>query len=201
MKKPIRFIYFDVGNVIVNNDEAMERVARTHKVSKRDVYDIVYTHWREACLGKLSNEAYMDVFTQRLGITHPSHNMTEFWSDFQSPIPETYAFIHELSQSYRMGLLSNAENEILGLLQKKKKIPDIVWTSIIDSSQHGVVKPEARIYEIAEKAAGVPPEEIFFTDDVEDHIEMAKSRGWQGMVFNPKDVSGSISALKKILLK
>lgn len=121
MKKPIRFIYFDVGNVIVNNDEAMERVARTHKVSKRDVYDIVYTHWREACLGKLSNEAYMDVFTQRLGITHPSHNMTEFWSDFQSPIPETYAFIHELSQSYRMGLLSNAENEIFGLLQKRKK--------------------------------------------------------------------------------
>lgn len=45
------------------------------------------------------------------------------------------------------------------------------------------VKPEPQIYEMVEQDCGVAPEALLFTDDREDNIRVANSRGWQTHLF------------------
>lgn len=47
----IKFIYFDVGSVIIDNEAALESVAKKYRVSRDDVYAIVEANWKAGCLG------------------------------------------------------------------------------------------------------------------------------------------------------
>lgn len=196
----IKFIYFDVGSVMVDNDIAIERVAKKHKVDREDVLSIVEANWRAGCRGELSTQDYFAIFTKKLGITHPSSDMADFWSDHQGFFPETHDFIRELVKEYRLGILSNAELGILQQLMDKKKIPNVNWEVVVESAKHGTIKPEEKIYEIAESfVPDVKPHELFFIDDHIEMVEAAKKRGWHGEVFDPKDRIGSIDIIKKML--
>ncbi|MDJ0820214.1 MAG: HAD family phosphatase [Paracoccaceae bacterium] len=52
------------------------------------------------------------------------------------------------------------------------------------SGHMGVIKPEARIYEMVEADSGVPPDGLLFTDDRAENIAAATARGWQGHLFD-----------------
>lgn len=47
------------------------------------------------------------------------------------------------------------------------------------SGHMGVIKPDARIYELVEEGLNVAPERLLFTDDRADNIAAAQARGWQ----------------------
>jgi HAD superfamily hydrolase (TIGR01509 family) len=46
------------------------------------------------------------------------------------------------------------------------------------SYQVGAMKPSPEIYEVAETAAGVPPNQILFIDDKQENVDAAIGRGW-----------------------
>ncbi|MGC1496248.1 MAG: HAD family phosphatase [Sulfitobacter sp.] len=52
------------------------------------------------------------------------------------------------------------------------------------SGHMGMIKPNPRIYEALEKASGVAPEALLFTDDRAENIEAAAKRGWQTHIFD-----------------
>jgi len=140
------------------------------------------------------------IFAEALSMTPPYPDHADFWTDHFEPIPETHTLARELSEKYRLGILSNAEPGMLQHCRKKGLIPQLLWEPVIDSSEHKTIKPEARIYEIAEKLSGVPAEELFFIDDVAAHIDAVKKRGWQGMVFDWNYPKKSVEKLEKLLL-
>ena len=45
------------------------------------------------------------------------------------------------------------------------------------------MKPDAKIYAAAAAAAGVRPEEIFFTDDTPGHVAAARSFGFDAVPY------------------
>ena len=51
------------------------------------------------------------------------------------------------------------------------------------SGHMGVIKPDVKIYEMVEADCGVSPDRLLFTDDRQDNIKMAQSRGWQTHLF------------------
>lgn len=51
------------------------------------------------------------------------------------------------------------------------------------SGREGVVKPDPRIFEIAEQRTGLTGSDLFFVDDRPANVEAAMDRGWQGHVF------------------
>ncbi len=62
------------------------------------------------------------------------------------------------------------------------------------SGHMGVIKPEARIYEMVEEALGLSGPRIFFTDDRADNINAARSRGWQAHQFtNPATLARALA--------
>ena len=51
------------------------------------------------------------------------------------------------------------------------------------SGHMGVIKPEARIYEMVEQASGMVGAQLLFTDDRADNIAAAHLRGWKTHLF------------------
>ncbi len=57
------------------------------------------------------------------------------------------------------------------------------FRDIVVSGHELCAKPDARIYEIAERRFGLPPEQLLFVDDKPENIAAAVARGWHGHVF------------------
>ncbi|WP_417263425.1 HAD family hydrolase [Celeribacter sp.] len=55
------------------------------------------------------------------------------------------------------------------------------------SGRMGCVKPHSIIYEMVEADCKIAPERLLFTDDRQDNIDMAASRGWQTHLFEGPD--------------
>ncbi len=51
------------------------------------------------------------------------------------------------------------------------------------SGHMAVTKPDAKIYQMVEETCGVAPENLLFTDDRQDNIDMAARRGWGTHLF------------------
>lgn len=51
------------------------------------------------------------------------------------------------------------------------------------SGRMGVIKPDARIYEMVEDDCGLPPASLLFTDDRANNITAAARRGWRTHQF------------------
>lgn len=52
------------------------------------------------------------------------------------------------------------------------------------SGHMGQVKPEPRIYEMVEEDCGLDPATLLFTDDRQENLDTAASRGWQTHLFD-----------------
>lgn len=198
MKKSIKFIYFDVGGVLLDWRKGFQNASEKYKIPESAIYKIAEKYWDHIGRGG-DTEAYMAELAGLFGLSQPYPDLTDFWTDHHIPILETHALAVELKKSYRLGLLTNAERGAMQHAARKGLLPDVQWDAVIDSSVLGVIKPERKIYEIAERMAGVDPEEIFFTDDVKEHVLAAKKRGWQGLVFDTGNVDSSIESIRKIV--
>lgn len=199
-KKPVQFIYFDVGGVFLDWIQGNKNAASRYGVEYSRIEQIHQVYWEKAGRGGDTTE-YMNAFASLFHLASSNIEYTDFWTDFHIPILDMHAFALDVQKTYRLGLLTNAEKNAMKHASRKGLIPQIAWDAIVDSSEHGTIKPEVKIFEIAQNAANVQPEEIFFIDDVSEHIRVAKARGWQGMVFDTNDVAGSVKKLRELLQK
>jgi putative hydrolase of the HAD superfamily len=78
----------------------------------------------------------------------------------------------------------------------KEKVVD-VFDNITISAEVGVVKPEAKIFQIALEQAKVKAEEAVFVDDFLVNIEACEELGMQGVLFN--DPEFGLKQLNRIL--
>ena len=51
------------------------------------------------------------------------------------------------------------------------------FEKLVLSYEVGALKPDEKIYRRAIELAGLPPEKIFFTDDMQGHIDAARKLG------------------------
>jgi FMN phosphatase YigB (HAD superfamily) len=56
------------------------------------------------------------------------------------------------------------------------------FTGYILSYEHGVMKPDARLYQVVERATGQTGTSIVYLDDRAENIATAVARGWHGIV-------------------
>ena len=88
---------------------------------------------------------------------------------------------------------------MLDLIEKRGLMPDVEWDVIIDSSVEKLLKPQKKIYEFAQKKAGVGASEIMFVENSKSHVEVAKELGWQTFYYDSLDYAKSSLALDKII--
>lgn len=120
---------------------------------------------------------------------HPEHAplidayRNRFNETIDRPIEGTHALVRRLhAVGVPLYALTNFGAEFFAEFRPTEPIFEL-FDDIVVSGEECVAKPDPRIYEIAEKRFGHPPETLFFTDDNPRNIVAAEERGWRTHLF------------------
>jgi len=184
----MRFIYFDLGNVLVRFDHqlAARKMAAVARVSAEQVWDVVY----ESQLayryerGEISSAEFHRAFCEGTASNPPFAALYHAAGDMFEPIPGMSGLVRQLRQDdQRLGILSNT-----CAAHWDYCLENFPWLSeafrvhtLSFRVRH--MKPEPEIYQAAVKLAETPPEKIFFTDDRPENIAGALEAGLDAVLF------------------
>lgn len=192
------FIYFDVNGCLVHfYQRAFVAIAQATGAPYDAVQDVFWRHNNEACQGTISITDFNAILAQRLGVE--SVDWAKHYLAAIEPIKQMQEVILWASQQYRVGLLSNTMPGLLSIMLKSEQLPNIAYDAVIDSSQVGAIKPHTEIYEIAQKAANVPPEQILLIDDDRINLMAAEKFGWHVMEFDDARTDESVALIREAL--
>ena len=196
-KTGIRFVYFDVNGTLVRfYHRAFTQIAHDSG-QPADVVDTVF--WRHndaAATSRISLEQFNAELSKELGAKIDWHKA--FMTDVQA-MPKMDQLLAWVAEHYELGIISNNLPGFIPELRRKKVIPELPYTTIIDSSEVKLLKPDERIYQLAEKQAGVKPAEILLVDDTRANLTAADRRGWHVLWFDEMDPAKSQARIKKSL--
>jgi FMN phosphatase YigB (HAD superfamily) len=206
MNHDIKFIYFDVGGVAIldfSKTNKWHEMTQTLGVdeSNRKRFDDIFNEFEpEICVGKKSLDEFVKVVKTELGMILPADYsmLKDFVDRFEANV-SLHPILNKLSECYQLGLLTNMYPDMLDRIKERSILPQIEWNAVIDSSIEGVMKPQEEIYKLAEDKSGFKGGKILFVENSAMHVEAAKKRGWQTVLYDPSDISGSNMRLKKLL--
>ncbi len=197
-KSGASFIYFDVNGCLVHlYQRAFTKLAADTGASA-DIVETAFWHYNdEACRGTMSMSDFNAKLAERIGVA--SVDWPKCYLETIEPIAEMQELIQWAAEHYRIGLLTNTMSGLLGTMRQNDQIPNLHYDAIVDSSEVGVIKPEAKIYEIAQQRAGVPANEILFIDDDRVNLMAAEKLGWHVLGFDDSHPEESAVRVRQAL--
>jgi epoxide hydrolase-like predicted phosphatase len=109
----------------------------------------------------------------------------KIWEEFyETSLPnlEVIELIKELRKNYKIILFSNFVGELLRQLIAHYKITDL-FDVIIISSEHKMIKPDPKFFELLVRKSGVKKNEIIFTDDNKKNVDGSNTFGIKAIQF------------------
>lgn len=201
----IRHVYFDVGGVTLldysGTDKWIEMKRALGVTKDQDiVFDAVWKKHRDRICIDCDVDTIVKDFEFALATKLPeNYSMLEDFTNRFEQNDSIWPIVRATKEKYSVGLLTNMYPRMLSSIQAKKLLPDIEWDVIVDSSVVGYQKPNEAIYGVAEQMVHVEPESIFFIDNSSEHLETARKRGWQTLLYNPQDPATSNQEIVKLL--
>ena len=185
---PPKFIYFDLGRVLINFDiermcRQMAQVAHLDPARVREILFSGTLHQRYE-VGQITTAAYYEQFCSQAGC-RPSYDELLLAAcdifDLNTSVVPIVA--HLWQAGYRLGILSNTCECHWEYCWKRYRLLREVFSVRVLSYEVDSIKPEPDIFQTAARMAGVPPEAIFFTDDIAGHIAGARAVGFDAVQY------------------
>jgi putative hydrolase of the HAD superfamily len=190
-KAGVSFVYFDVnGCLIYFYQRAFDKLAATIGVSTDLVESVFWRYNDDVCRGDMSLGDFNAELAKHLGVD--SVEWQQYYLETVEPIVEMQELLVWASERYRVGLLTNIMPGFLQAMRSSKQLPDIHYSTVIDSSEVSAIKPEAKMYEIAQERAGCPAEEILLIDDGRANLAAANRAGWHVLWFDDSHPEESV---------
>jgi glucose-1-phosphatase len=197
---PIRAVIFDLGGVLVRTEDQAPRreLADRLGITRQEMYFLVFDSpsARQASLGEITAEEHMESVRLTLGVSLQDFSTVPgaFWSGDRLDT-SLVDYIRSLRPRYKTALLSNAWNDLRGVLTERWKIAD-VFDELVISAEVGITKPDPRIYHLALQRLQVAPQEAVFVDDFPENIAGGKAVGLKTIHFrNPQQAIAELSEL------
>jgi HAD superfamily hydrolase (TIGR01549 family) len=184
----IKWIFFDIGNVILNDDPAMA-------FFYHEIYQAIQQNGRHVMLDEVLAARERSILVERNG-KHYEAIMKKFlgdgiwqkvdrrirriladnWAKFSPLMPGITPVIQELAEKFKLGIIANQPREVVGILEN---LGLLNYFQIHGISQIvGKVKPDpAFFYWALEQAKCQPNETIMIGDRVDNDIKPARSIG------------------------
>lgn len=196
----VRFVYFDINGCLVRfYHRAFTRLASEIDVPA-EVVETAFWHYNDqVCRGDISLAEFNQLFAKQ--IAAPKVNWKDYYMEAIEPIPVMQEVAAWVAENYHVGLLTNIMPGFVSEMRKTGLVPNLPYDAIIDSSEAKAIKPEAKIFAMAEKASGCKPEEILFIDDSRTNLMAAEKRGWHVLWFDdyrPDESAQNIRASLRI---
>ncbi len=183
---PIRAVYFDLGGVIVRTEYQAPRqhLAERLGMEYEDLVKRVFDNdtGLQASTGLISEDEHWAAVMRRLHL--PESETKAVREEFFAGDIVDYAlldFMRGLRKKYKVGLISNAWSGLRPWIVSRKF--EDAFDAMIISAEVGVMKPDARIFQIALEKLGVIPSESVFLDDFLENIVGARAAGMQTIHF------------------
>jgi len=180
---PIKFIYFDLGNVILNFDREIGFRALAEltgcSIDQARSFTLDGGLLWEYEAGQVTSREFYDRFCRETD-TQPDcdafHKQASDIFHLNPTIPPVLAGLQDAG--WPLGLLSNiAQNHWEFVSRGRYALVPDPFDVVILSYEIGVIKHDKKIFQVAIERAGFKPEEIFYIDDVIGHVESAREVG------------------------
>ena len=199
----IKNLVFDLGNVLIEwNSEKILTYFEPEKERRQVLRQAIFESgvWHQTDKGELSlKEACEEVLTQLDASYHSAiKNIFYHWYE----VVYVYSDLQErirlwVAQDYRIYILSTT-CEIFYHIEKAGLLPIYpLLSGYILSSEVGVVKPEAEIYQKLLKKYNLNPVESVFIDDIQANLDTAAELGFETILSTSE--TENIRALETLL--
>lgn len=196
----IKFIYFDVGNVLNEFEASFDGITSKFKIDPEKFMELWWENEDALTRGKMSPVEFWKKAVKRFRLKDGhNYDFMSSWTSGYSPQTRMHEIIKKIEGKRRFGLLTN---HYIGMVEKSiemGKIPDAKYEIIVTSHGTGYRKPEKEIYRIATEKTGVAPREILFIDDREDFIKGASDYGWLTIWFDMSNKDKAFEKIEKML--
>lgn len=194
----VRFVFFDINGVLVRFfHRAFARIADETSTPSDIVETLFWRHNDAICRGQLSLEDFNAIVTKELGIE--DFDWQRYYMESVDPMPGMDELVRWAAEHYEIGLLTDSMPGFLEELLDRGLVPKIHYTSVVDSSKVGSIKPEPRIYEVAGQLAAVEPREILLVDDSRANLTAADHAGWHVLWFDDYQPEESAKRVRESL--
>ncbi|HLE48524.1 MAG TPA: HAD-IA family hydrolase [Patescibacteria group bacterium] len=193
----IKFIYFDVGGVVIKDFSGtnkwieLQRGIGIKPEQDQEFVEFFDKYEPEVCLGR-NIETLVPLMKKKFGLKLPKDY--SFLKDFVDRFEKNesiWPVIEKAKSKFGIGLLTNMYTNMLGLVKKRGLLPNIDWDVVIDSSVEKVIKPTEAIFKLAQERSGVNVNEIMFVENGKKHVEAAKAFGWQTFLYDSTNLEDS----------
>jgi glucose-1-phosphatase len=195
----MRFIYFDLGNVLVHFDHriACEQMAAVANLTPSEVWRVVY----ESDLayryerGEVSSREFHDAFCAATSTRPAFADLYHASADMFEPHEEMVKLVHGLQrQELPLGILSNTcESHWTYCLRNYPWLSKLFGVHAL-SFRIRSMKPEPTIYQEAAALAETSPSDIFFTDDRPENVAGAQAAGFDAVLFqSPSQIEAELA--------
>lgn len=197
-KSGIRFVYFDVNGTLVRfYQRAFTQAAHNLGVATDAVENLFWRYNDDLSSGLTSLADFDRQISKELGSS--GFDWHKYYMANVQAMPGMDELLKWAAENFEVGILSNNAPGFIDELKSNGLIPDVEFKAVVDSCQVGAVKPEAKIYEIAQELAAMEPEEILLVDDTRPFLTAADRSGWQVLWFDEDNAEASITKIKKHL--
>lgn len=196
--KTIKFIYTDMNGVLLRHyHRAFSTVARETQCGLDQVQVAMWHLDDRMNKGEMTTEDFNRAMAESLGVDHV--DWKRHYMNAVKPIKEMHQLLKDLSPRYKIGMMTNTAPGYVKELGELGLLPDVKLDAIIDSSEVGMLKPDPKMYELAEKEAGFKGDEILFIDDSRINLTAADKFDWRIVWFDTFDPEDSVRKLRELL--
>ena len=196
----IKAIIWDMGGVLIRTEDRgpRDRLARKYGVTTQALEREVFhgPSGIQATLGEITSDEHWLNVAKKLNLDRNDLKsfISEFWRGDRLD-QDLVAYIRDLKGKYRSGLLSNAWSDTRKMLTHQHPCLDAFHEAVF-SAEVGLMKPDAKIYQLILKKLGTAPETSIFVDDFPENIDGANAIGMHGILFtNPAQVISEIDMI------
>ena len=189
----VQWIFFDVGNVILNDDPAMamlykllwQRIRQAgHGVPFELLCQERVRHIQESFNGHHFKEIARVYLGDewRSAIREILHSLTLYWDKVCPLLPGITNVIHKAADHFRLGIIANQPEVVLTTLEKHHLLH--YFQVIAVSKIVGFQKPDLRLFKYALTEAGCQPSEaIMIGDRIDNDVRPARLLGMKTIWF------------------
>jgi putative hydrolase of the HAD superfamily len=184
-------LIFDFGNVVAYFDyrRACEHFGRSlgmsgemflERVRALGFSDLIQRYER----GTLSAQEFSRAVCAPVGLDVPHEEFAAHWSDIfwlNEPVAQLVTFLK--GRGYTLVLGSNTND--LHAAQFRRQFADVLanFDRLVLSYEVGHIKPSADFYHACAAAAGRPPSDCIFIDDLPENVAGARAAGLRSVLF------------------
>ncbi|MEE8450962.1 MAG: HAD family phosphatase [Thermoguttaceae bacterium] len=185
---PPKFLYFDLGKVLVDFtvERMLRQIARVARIDEDRVKDVLFGSklQRQYESGRVTSREFYETFCEATDTRADYDALAEAGSDIFELIPSMLPVVTQLGEAgYRLGILSNTCK--IHWEHCTRRFPIVADGFHVHALSYriGACKPDAKIFHAAAELAGHPPDEIFFVDDLPEHVAGAKAVGFDAVPY------------------